>query len=880
MTIRVTNARSRHPAWVLLRLLIALGLYAPIVVGVAALSMYTFFARGLPDIPAFAAYSQKEISTIRAFHHGPIAERYNEKRYIVGYDRIPRALVDAVLATEDASFFEHSGIDLKGIARAALHNLMAGRVVAGGSTITQQVAKSFIGAERSLWRKVKEAILARRMETVYSKEEILLLYLNRIYLGHHSYGVQAAALNYFRKNVEDLSLMEASLLAGTIQSPSYRNPYRDAEGARRRAEHVLRRMRDTGRIGQAALDEALAQELRVYPVLDTFARGAPYFARWVQERLDSDHPGWRTRGINAWTTADLWLTRRGERALWRGAEALGRRQGYRGPLTRLDTEARVQAFDAAVTRYLGENGGLKALFVPARVTQVDKDHLDFQVTTAEKGRLTRSALAWARPYTEFPRRVVVVRAVDGRIRFEAVADDGHADTIGRRAARRWFSEARLRAAERTLQAGERDQVRLERYEPTEPVSWSYWDEKKGRYKPGLRDARKAFGVNDVILVRRVADAKADAPRWELVDRPGPEGALAMIDPATGDVPVAIGGLDFDRSQVNRLFSVRQTGSLIKPVFYALAYSLGLAPSRVFSGTPYREGDYNPAGARGREDMTVWKGLAKSRNNISLRIMRYVLDRVELEAMQAWGAALGLTHDFEGYLAEVLGANQTLDGMLNPFCTFLRQGDACERRPVLLVTDKDGQVLEDHRVFHHAFNRGQDVLMGFLNLTRDPPVRRVAPEVAAIMVENLRQVVQVGTATRARDALKTPAGGKTGTLAYDLWFVGFLDDLVAGVWLGSDRNERYVGRARKGRDITASAAALPVWIDAIQGWLAHRARATRAVQLLDDLEWPDVDPDSGLLSADGVSMPHLKGTAPMVRAEEIPLQRFEEILWDL
>jgi penicillin-binding protein 1A len=879
MKIRVANARSRFPAWVLLRLLIVLGLYAPIVVGVVALSMYTFFARGLPEIPEFAAYSQKEISTIRASHHGPIAERYNEKRYIVGYDRIPRALVDAVLATEDASFFDHSGIDLKGIARAALHNLMAGRVVAGGSTITQQVAKSFIGAERSLWRKVKEAILARRMETVYSKEEILLLYLNRIYLGHHSYGVQAAALNYFRKNVEELSLMEASLLAGTIQSPSYRNPYADAEGARLRAEHVLRRMRNTGRIDQAAMDAALAQEVVVYPVLDTYARGAPYFARWVQERLDSNHPGWRKRGINAWTTADLWLTRRGERALWRGAEALGRRQGYRGPLTRLDSAARVQAFDAAVARYLAESGGLDALFVPARVTAVSKDRLDFQVTPARTGRLTRAELAWARPYTEFPRRVVIVREVEDQLRFEELRDDGEVRAISRKAARRWFSKARLRAAERSIRAGERDQVRLERYEPTEPVSWSYWNEKKNRYKPGLKDTRKAFTEHDVILVRHLDDAEG-AARWELVDRPGPEGALAMIDPATGDVPVAIGGLDFDRSQVNRLFSVRQTGSLIKPVFYALAYSLGLAPSQVFSGTPYREGDYNPAGARGREDMTVWRGLAKSRNNISLRIMRFVLDRVPLDAMQAWGAALGLTRPFDGYLAEVLGANQTLDDMLNPFCTFLRHGDACERRPILLLTDKDGQVLEDHRVFHHAFNRGQDVLMGFLNLTRDPPVRRVPPEVAAIMVENLRRVVQVGTATRARDALKTPAGGKTGTLAYDLWFVGFLDDLVAGVWLGSDRNERYVGRARKGRDITASAAALPVWIEAVQGWLAHRARATRVVQLLDDLEWPDVDPDSGLLSADGVSMPHLKNTSPTVRAEEIPLQRFEEVLWDL
>ena len=275
----VVIAPRRRGGWVgvFLRLLVVFVLYGPLLGGLTAVGLYTWFARGLPDVPDFSAYSEREIATIRALHHVPLAEFYNEKRYVVPYERIPERLVEAVLATEDATFFQHEGIDLRGILRAAIQNALAGHVVAGGSTITQQVAKSVIGAERSFWRKVKEAILARRLEDRYTKEQILLLYLNRIYLGHNSYGVQAAALNYFRKNVWDLTTAECALLAGTIQSPSSRNPWRDQEGAWRRAGHVLERMEKVGFLTPAEVLAARAERdhVRVFPLLDSFATGSP-----------------------------------------------------------------------------------------------------------------------------------------------------------------------------------------------------------------------------------------------------------------------------------------------------------------------------------------------------------------------------------------------------------------------------------------------------------------------------------------------------------------------------------------------------------------------------------------------------------------------------
>ncbi len=477
MKLRVLNPRSRNPFLVLLRLLIAIVLTGALAGGVAALALYTSFASDLPDIPSFGEFSEKEISTIRAVHHVPIAEFYNEKRYIVPYERLPDSLVNAVLATEDAAFFEHTGLNLKGILRAALLNLRAGRVVGGGSTITQQVAKTFVGNEQSLWRKVKEAILARRLEDRYAKEEILLLYLNRSYLGHNSYGVQAAALNYFRKNVWELTLAESALLAGTFQSPSRRNPYRDYEGAAQRATHVLKRMLEVGKLSPEGHDEALAalaEGVPVSPLFDSFAAGSPFHATWVRERLDRDHPGWRERGVNVWTPADLWLTRRAEEALGDGLDAIGKRQGYRGPLMQLTDEAERARFDRASAAYLDKHPAKGGEAIPVRLTAVDKKHARFRVgdTSPLEGSLDLKAQRWAAPYTEFPEErfrfelspskdhVVVTRIDDAGK--ESLASAGRArKTVGARAVDR--------AIER-LRAG-KPAITLSRRKPKETVSF-------------------------------------------------------------------------------------------------------------------------------------------------------------------------------------------------------------------------------------------------------------------------------------------------------------------------------------------------------------------------------------------------------------------------
>lgn len=814
MHLTVANPRSRNVFLVLLRLVLAAGLWAAPVVALGVFGVYAWFASGLPVLPDFDQYSDTQVSVLTAAHHAPIGEIYNEKRYVVPFERIPPLLIKAVLATEDASFFTHSGIDLKGIARAAIQNLQAGHVVAGGSTITQQVAKSFVGAERSMWRKVREAIVARRLEDLYSKEQILTLYLNRIFFGHNAYGVQAAAQNYYRKNVGELSLAEAALLAGTIQSPGSRNPWRDFDGSWERARHVLERMIAVGWLEPAGRDAALAETVRVFPQQDTFSIGSPWLAQRVRAHLDEAHPGWRERGVRAWTSADLWLQRRAEAALQRGLEAVGRQQGWRGPLARLDDDAARARYEAAATAYLALHPADGGEPFPARVVDVSAKRATFAAPGVD-GHLDLATTAWAAPYTEFPR-------VNGRP------------------------------------------------EPVDRVS----------FKGTVKDLAKVLRPGDVVLVRRGADDNKGKARWELADVPNPEGAVLMVDPATGEIPALVGGRDFDASEVDRTKALRQTGSLIKPVLYALAYDLGLAPSAVFSGTPYREGAYNPDGPKGDDDLTAWMGLAKSKNNISLRVMRYVLDRVDTAALTAWTRALGLSRPLEGYLSEILGANETLDDMLNPFCTFWRGGAPCPRTPLYLAVDETGAVLEDARVFSSPFNRGVDTLFGLVNATREAPAAVVRPELAELMTANLADVVRVGTST-ALKALEAPAYGKTGTLPFDHWFVGGLDGLLAGVWLGADLHERYLGREKRKSGLFAAKSALPVWLDVGQGWLAARTNPARSPRLLDDLTVPRVDPVTGLLDDEaGVPMPHLRGTEPVVRKQEQVLEGFEDDLDEL
>jgi len=285
----------------------------------------------LPDVNKLKTYRSKQVTRVLAADGKTLlGEIYDERRSHVSYDRIPKVLVDAVVAAEDAKFFGHKGLNLLGMVRAFFANLRAGRYVQGGSTITQQVVKTFfLSSERKLRRKVQEVILARRLEQTLSKEQILELYLNQIYFGHGRYGVQEASRFYFGKDVEKIGLAEAAILAGLPQGPERLSPVKHPDRARRRQRYVLTQMVKTGKITAAQAERVSKAPLPLTARRRKPASPAPEFLTLARERLEArfGKKALPYLGLTVVTTCDLRLQRAARAALEKGLRAIDRRQG-------------------------------------------------------------------------------------------------------------------------------------------------------------------------------------------------------------------------------------------------------------------------------------------------------------------------------------------------------------------------------------------------------------------------------------------------------------------------------------------------------------------------------------------------------------------------
>jgi penicillin-binding protein 1A len=303
-----------------------------------AMGAYVYFSRDLPPVDALRDYEPPQTTRVYDRHGEIIGEIFNERRTVIPLDQIPRHAVLAVLAAEDADFYEHEGLDYKGILRAVMADLVAGRAKQGGSTITQQVVKlNLLSPERTVSRKVKELILARRLERELSKDEILYLYLNHVNFGHGRYGIQEAAQYYFGKNASELSLAEATMLAGIPQAPARLSPRSHPENAERRQKYVLDQLAAKADVywpdlSEEAIDKAREETVELVPVSQTTSR-APEILSIARKALSASvgPESLAQGGYEIHTTIDLRLQEQSREALQRGLAAVDERQGYRGP---------------------------------------------------------------------------------------------------------------------------------------------------------------------------------------------------------------------------------------------------------------------------------------------------------------------------------------------------------------------------------------------------------------------------------------------------------------------------------------------------------------------------------------------------------------------
>lgn len=378
-----------------LRLTLLIFLVCAGLTGMGLAGVVWYAAMDLPSLETLHEYQPSLITRVYSDDGQIIGQFYVERRILTPLTDMPQDLINAVIAVEDARFFEHPGLDVIGILRAAWTNLRRGGKFEGASTITQQLTRSlFLSPERTYRRKIRELILAYKIETVLSKEQILEMYLNQIYFGHGAYGVHAASLTYFEKPPSKLNLSEAALLAGLPKAPSTYSPYNNSTLAKERQKHVLARMVQAGFTTATAAEEAAETVLAFQR--QSFERIAPFFKEHVRQELVRKYGETMVYkgGLQVFTTLNIEMQRKAEQALHEGLRQLDKRQGWRGPIRRQDLKQTVGSESQRAddrTENLPETGDI----LQGVVTKVSDDHA-LVVADGMKGRLALKDMLWAR----------------------------------------------------------------------------------------------------------------------------------------------------------------------------------------------------------------------------------------------------------------------------------------------------------------------------------------------------------------------------------------------------------------------------------------------------------------------------------------------------
>ena len=365
----------------------------------AAVGIYFYLNEDLPKISSLADYRPSLITTVYSDDERKIGEFYRERRIIVPMTEIPDVLKQAFIAAEDARFYTHKGVDILSIIRAFIKNLEAGTIVQGGSTITQQVTKSFLlTPERSYIRKMKEAILAYRIDKSFTKDEVLFLYLNQIYLGHGAYGVEAAAENYFGKSVDRLTLAEAAILAGLPQAPSKYSPFKAPEKAKQRQIYVLNRMVAEGFISNLEATEAINQKLDIKPRRNWYIEKVPFYTEYVRQYVEKNYgaKALYEDGLQVYTTVNIEMQKTAGEQINKGLYELDKRQGYRGPVKQI-TPSEIESFCQRLQAEYAEKPLESGQIVKGVVVDVEDKNESIQVRMGDAtGIIVLDDMKWAR----------------------------------------------------------------------------------------------------------------------------------------------------------------------------------------------------------------------------------------------------------------------------------------------------------------------------------------------------------------------------------------------------------------------------------------------------------------------------------------------------
>ena len=696
--------------------------------------LYEHYAQDLPDLAALKRYEPPVMSRVHAADGSLVAEYATERRLFLPSQAIPALLKEAFISAEDKNFYQHTGVDPEGMARAVVTLVQdrlsgGGRKAQGASTITQQVAKNFfLTNEVSLERKIKEAVLAIRIEQAYSKDQILELYLNQIYLGFSAYGVAAASLLYFDKSVHELTIAECAYLAALPKAPSNYHPIRNRERAIGRRNDIIDLMARNGYI-----TDADAQKAKKEPLVVTQRPTGPhifaadYFAEEVRRELIERYgeKGLYQGGLSVRTSLDPRLQLIARKSLMKGLiEYDTTIAGWRGPINRIDmtgdwgpkladlkTLSDVPEWRLAVVLSVGDQEAQIGL-------QPGRDIAGVLTTTRERGVISFDQAKWATKWAEGAKRGAIGRGLAGIVQ-----------------------------------------------------------------------------VGDVIYVEKLAGpvgGTGDRQAYRLRQPPEVAGAMVVMDPHTGRVLAVSGGFSFAASEFNRATQAwRQPGSSFKPFVYSAALDNGYTPSSVVLDGPieiqtgpgqpvwrpenYSQKFYGPS--------TLRIGIEQSRNTMTVRLAK----DMGMPLVVEYAKRFGIYDDLAPYLPMSLGAGETTVLRLTAaYATIANGGRKVQASFIDRIQDRYGRTVfrHDQRICDGCdanswANQDEPQLVDDREQVLDP---MTAYQITYIM----EGVIQRGTATALSD-LKRPIAGKTGTTneEKDAWFVGFTPDLVVGTYIGYD-----------------------------------------------------------------------------------------------
>ncbi len=701
--------------------------------GLAVTGYFFYLKRELPKISSLKDYCPPVITKVYSNDGRKIGEFYRERRTVVPLDQIPKVVLNAFIAAEDARFYKHKGIDMMSVFRAMVKNIKAGTIVQGGSTITQQVTKSFfLTPERSFSRKAKEAILAHRIDKKFSKNEVLFLYLNQIYLGHGAYGVEAAAENYFGKHVADLNLAEAAMLAGLPQAPSNYSPFRFPQRAKNRQFYVLKRMKAEGYITEAQEQKARSLELDIKPRRNWYQEKVPCYTEHVRRYVEKNYGKdlLYTGGLKIYTAVNIEMQKAARAEVSKGLRELDKRQGYRGPLERLALE-KIEAYSQKIQAEFEKNPLEKDKIVKGIVLNVD--NINDRVTVRmgnEKGVLLLEDMQWARKSNI------------------AVA----------------YYETKIKHPGDALRLGDVILVKI-----------------KGKTDPEGND-QPLDQVDEETEDTELPSEEDSLWALSLEQTPVIQAALLCIEAETGYVQTMIGGRDFKDSQFNRAIqSRRQPGSAFKPVIYAAAIDKGYTPATIIIDSPIiledEEHDFTwkpkNYGKKFYGPTLLRTALAKSRNVVTIKILR----DIGIDYAIDYARKLGIHSHLSRNLSIALGSSGlSLLEVVSAYSVFTNLGDFV--RPIFItkIVDRNGNILEE---------------------TLPEREQVIEASTAYLMTSLMQSVVEDGTGYRVKALNRPVAGktGTTNNL-YDAWFAGYTPGYVTGVWVGYD-DERSMGKGETG-----------------------------------------------------------------------------------